>query len=143
MSYKNRTLLIDQIGALIRFLNFQTATSLEEPSFIEVTRKLDFTSSVSITGVSLSVSLDLYTYKRRKHNCSLIIGMQETETGDLLYSLKAFKYGSGAGAEGTVESTSINYTQDFNRSCILEVVHSLTDEQVVAYSAGLKHLRIG
>ena len=108
---------------------------------VVVSVRLTFGWGITENYTNLSISFHLFTRKRWKQHCSLIIDLQMVESGDLLYSFKAFKYGTSTETEGLVDVTSINYTKDFNRSCIVEVVDSLTDEQVVGYLEGLQYMK--
>lgn len=141
MSYKDRKQLVDVLDNVIRCLHIQSTVFPEVPPMVEVNDRLTFGWGITENYTNLSISFTLYTRKRWKQHCSLIIGLQMIETGDLLYSFKAFKYGVGGRSSSVVDVTSINYTKEFSRSDIVEVVNSLTDEQVLAYLEGLQYMK--
>lgn len=141
MSYKDRKQLVDVLDNVIRGLHIQSTVFPEVPPMVEVNDRLTFGWGITENYTNLSISFTLYTRKRWKQHCSLIIGLQMIETGDLLYSFKAFKYGVGGRSSSVVDVTSINYTKEFSRSDIVEVVNSLTDEQVLAYLEGLQYMK--
>lgn len=141
MSYKDRKQLVDVLENIIRGLHIQSTVFPEVPPMVVVSDRLTFGWGITENYTNLSISFYLFTRKRWKQHCSLIIDLQMVESGDLLYSFKAFKYGSNGEESGLVDATSINYTKDFNRSDIVEVVDSLTDEQVLAYLEGLQYMK--
>lgn len=141
MSYKDRKQLVDVLDNIIRGLHIQSTVFPEVPPMVVVSDRLTFGWGITENYTNLSISFYLFTRKRYKRHCSLIIDLLMLETGDLLYSFKAFKYGSNGEESGLVDATSINYTKDFNRSDIVEVVDSLTDEQVLAYLEGLQYIK--
>lgn len=141
MSYKDRKQLVDVLDNVIRGLHIQSTVFPEVPPMVEVNDRLTFGWGITENYTNLSISFTLYTRKRWKQHCSLIIGLQMIETGDLLYSFKAFKYDVGGRRSSVVDVTSINYTKEFSRSDIVEVVNSLTDEQVLAYLEGLQYMK--
>lgn len=141
MSYKDRTQLVEVLDNMIRGLHIQSTVFPEVPPMVEVNDRLTFGWGITENYTNLSISFTLYTRKRWKQHCSLIIGLQMIETGDLLYSFKAFKYGVGGRSSSVVDVTSINYTKEFSRSDIVEIVNSLTDEQVLAYLEGLQYMK--
>lgn len=141
MSYKDRKQLVDVLDNIIRGLHIQSTVFPEVPPMVVVSDRLTFGWGIIENYTNLSISFYLFTRKRYKRHCSLIIDLLMLETGDLLYSFKAFKYGSNGEESGLVDATSINYTKDFNRSDIVEVVDSLTDEQVLAYLEGLQYMK--
>lgn len=141
MSYKDRTQLVEVLDNMIRGLHIQSTVFPEVPPMVEVNDRLTFGCGITENYTNLSISFTLYTRKRWKQHCSLIIGLQMIETGDLLYSFKAFKYGVGGRSSSVVDVTSINYTKEFSRSDIVEIVNSLTDEQVLAYLEGLQYMK--
>lgn len=141
MSYKDRKQLVDVLENIIRGLHIQSTVFPEVPPMVVVSDRLTFGWGITENYTNLSISFYLFTRKRYKRHCSLIIDLLMLETGDLLYSFKAFKYGSNGEESGLVDATSINYTKDFNRSDIVEVVDSLTDEQVLAYLEGLQYMK--
>lgn len=141
MSYKDRKQLVDVLDNIIRGLHIQSTVFPEVPPMVVVSDRLTFGWGITENYTNLSISFYLFTRKRYKRHCSLIIDLLMLETGDLLYSFKAFKYGSNGEESGLVDVTSINYTKDFNRSDIVEVVDSLTDEQVLAYLEGLQYMK--
>ena len=141
MSYKDRKQLVDVLENIIRGLHIQSTVFPEVPPMVVVSDRLTFGWGITENYTNLSILFHLFTRKRWKQHCSLIIDLQMVELGDLLYSFKAFKYGTSAETEGLVDATSINYTKDFNRSCIVEVVDSLTDEQVAGYLEGLQYMK--
>ncbi len=141
MSYKDRKQLVEVLDNIIRGLHIQSTVFPEVPPMVEVSDRLTFGWGITENYTNLSISFYLFTRKRYKRHCSLIIDLLMLETGDLLYSFKAFKYGSNGEESGLVDATSINYTKDFNRSDIVEVVDSLTDEQVLAYLEGLQYMK--
>lgn len=141
MSYKDRTQLVEVLDNMIRGLHIQSTVFPEVPPMVEVNDRLIFGWGITENYTNLSISFTLYTRKRWKQHCSLIIGLQMIETGDLLYSFKAFKYDVGGRSSSVVDVTSINYTKEFSRSDIVEIVNSLTDEQVLAYLEGLQYMK--
>lgn len=141
MSYKDRTQLVEVLDNMIRGLHIQSTVFPGVPPMVEVNDRLTFGWGITENYTNLSISFTLYTRKRWKQYCSLIIGLQMIETGDLLYSFKAFKYDVGRRSSSVVDVTSINYTKEFSRSDIVEVVNSLTDEQVLAYLEGLQYMK--
>lgn len=141
MSYKDRKQLVDVLDNIIRGLHIQSTVFPEVPPMVVVSDRLTFGWGITENYTNLSISFYLFTRKRYKRHCSLIIDLLMLETGDLSYSFKAFKYGSNGEESGLVDATSINYTKDFNRSDIVEVVDSLTDEQVLAYLEGLQYMK--
>ena len=141
MSYKDRKQLVDVLDNIIRGLHIQSTVFPEVPPMVVVSDRLTFGWGITENYTNLSISFYLFTRKRYKRHCSLIIDLLMLETGDLLYSFKAFKYVSNGEESGLVDVTSINYTKDFNRSDIVEVVDSLTDEQVLAYLEGLQYMK--
>lgn len=141
MSYKDRKQLVDILENIIRGLHIQSTVFPEVPPMVVVSDRLTFGWGITENYTNLSISFHLFTRKRYKRHCSLIIDLLMLEAGDLLYSFKAFKYGSNGEESGLVDATSINYTKDFNRSDIVEVVDSLTDEQVLAYLEGLQYMK--
>lgn len=141
MSYKDRKQLVDVLENIIRGLHIQSTVFPEVPLMTVVSDRLTFGWGITENYTNLSISFTLYTRKRRKQHCSLIIDLQMIETGDLLYSFKAFKYDVGGRSPSVVDVTSINYTKEFSRSDIVEVVNSLTDEQVLAYLEGLQYMK--
>lgn len=141
MSYQDRKQLVDVLDNLVRGLHIQSTVFPDVPPMVAVSDRLNFGWGITENCTNLSISFHLCTRKRHKRHCSLIIDLLMLETGDLLYSFKAFKYGTSAESEGLVDATSINYTKDFNRSDIVEVVYSLTDEQVLAYLEGLQYMK--
>lgn len=141
MSYQDRKQLVDVLDNLVRGLHIQSTVFPEVPPMVEVSGRLTFGWGITENYTNLSISFYLFTRKCHKRHCSLIIDLLMLETGDLLYSFKAFKYGTSAESEGLVDATSINYTKDFNHSDIVEVVDSLTDEQVLAYLEGLQYMK--
>lgn len=141
MSYKDRKQLVEVLDNIIRGLHIQSTVFPEVPPMVEVSDRLTFGWGITENYTNLSISFYLFTRKRYKRHCSLIIDLLMLETGGLLYSFKAFKYGSNGEESGLVDATSINYTKDFNRSDIVEVVDSLTDEQVLAYLEGLQYMK--
>lgn len=141
MSYKDRKQLVDVLDNVIRGLHIQSTVFPEVPPMVEVNDRLTFGWGITENYTNLSISFTLYTRKRWKQHCSLIIGLQMIETGDLLSSFKAFKYDVGGRSSSVVDVTSINYTKEFSRSDIVEVVNSLTDEQVLAYLEGLQYMK--
>lgn len=141
MSYKDRTQLVEVLDNMIRGLHIQSTVFPEVPPMVEVNDRLTFGWGITENYTNLSISFTLYTRKRWKQHCSLIIGLQMIEAGDLLYSFKTFKYDVGGRSSSVVDVTSINYTKEFSRSDIVEVVNSLTDEQVLAYLEGLQYMK--
>lgn len=141
MSYKDRKQLVDVLENIIRGLHIQSTVFPEVPPMVVVSDRLTFGWGITENYTNLSISFHLFTRKHWKQHCSLIIDLLMLEAGDLLYSFKAFKYGSNGEESGLVDATSINYTKDFNRSDIVEVVDSLTDEQVLAYLEGLQYMK--
>lgn len=96
MSYKDRKQLVDVLENVIRGLHIQSTVFPEVPPMVVVSDRLTFGWGITENYTNLSISFHLFTRKRWKQHCSLIIDLLMLEAGDLLYSFKAFKYGTRA-----------------------------------------------
>ena len=86
MSYKDRKQLVDVLENIIRGLHIQSTVFPEVPPMVVVSDRLTFGWGITENYTNLSISFHLFTRKRWKQHCSLIIDLQMVESGDLLYS---------------------------------------------------------